>query len=201
MGKNKNKKPTESQAKTEKANGGPEESKETKSDIDKILDDWLNGADDDEIPDESDELIAKAKQNDKVVQAESLTTEASTQEKPPESKPASGYKALPMEDANDAWMDDDDIGFTMEDEEDEDLVVVTKKETQNSKGSKSKSTEKTKGVPKDEKKSNKKPVVAESKNASSSKKYRACAPCAPSAAASRPFTMPASAAISGPLRR
>ena len=37
MGKNKNKKPTESQAKTDKANGVPKESKETKSDIDKIL--------------------------------------------------------------------------------------------------------------------------------------------------------------------
>ena len=61
MGKNKNKKQTESQAtKTEKANGVPEE---TKSDLDKILDDWLNGVDDDEIPGESDELTAKAKQN------------------------------------------------------------------------------------------------------------------------------------------
>ena len=113
MGKNKNKKQTESQAtKTEKANGVPEE---TKSDLDKILDDWLNGVDDDEIPDESDELIAKAKQNEKVAQSEPVKTEAATLEKPPESQPASGYKALPMEDANDAWMDED-MGCTIEDE-------------------------------------------------------------------------------------
>ena len=146
MGKNKNKKQAESQAaKTEKANNGvPEESKEVKSDIDKVLDDWLNGCDEDEIPDESDELTAKAKQKEeKAVASEPVTKAAATSEKPAESKAAPGYKALPMEDADDAWMDDD-IGFSMEDEEDEDLVVVTKKETKNSIGSKSKDTEKSK---------------------------------------------------------
>ena len=134
MGKNRNKKQTESQAtRTEKANGVSEETKKVKSDIDKVLDDWLNGCDDDEIPDES-ELIAKDKQKEEnVVKLEPVTTETATSE----SKSASGYKALPMEDANDAWMDDDG-GFTMEEEEDEDLVVVTKKETQNLKGSKPK---------------------------------------------------------------
>merc|ERR1712242_533794 len=55
---------------------------------------------------------------EKVVQSEPVETEASTQEKPPESKSSSGYKALPMEDANDAWMDED-IVCTMEEKEDE----------------------------------------------------------------------------------
>merc|ERR1712154_659481 len=110
-----------------------------------------------------------AQKEEKVEKSEPVKTEALTQDKPSESKPASGYKALPMEDTKDAWMDED-IGFTMEDEEDEDIVVVTKKETEKSKESKSKSPEKTKVVPKVEKKSNKKPVVAESKKDSPSKK-------------------------------
>merc|ERR1711862_81985 len=82
MGKNKNKK---------QAN---QESKEVKSDIDKVLDDWLNGCDEDEIPDEIDELTAKAKQKEeKAVASEPVTKAAATSEKPAESKVAPGYKA------------------------------------------------------------------------------------------------------------
>ena len=160
MGKNKNKKQTESQAtKGEKAYGVSEEIKEGKSDIDKILDDWLNGCDDDEIPDEN-ELIVKAKQKEEnVVKSEPVTTETATSE----SKSASGYKALPMEDANDAWMDDD-VGFTMEEEEDEDLVVVTKKETQNLKGLK------PKVISNDNNKSKEQPIVAVINKGTSPKK-------------------------------
>ena len=136
MGKNKNKKQTEDQTiKTEKSSIGSGNTDTTingnKSDIDKILDDWLNGCDDDEIPDKSDEQTAKAKQkekNERVSLPEPVKNDVETGKTLTPKEPSSGYKALPMEDANDAWMDDD-VCFTMEDEEDEDLVLVTKKET------------------------------------------------------------------------
>merc|ERR1712156_534896 len=107
-----------------------------KSDIDKVLDDWLNSCDD-EIPEESNLVKVKSTdetQGSKKAHKESgkkdedkKTVPDDPQPQPPSvspkvvSEPTMSQEPKP---STDAWMDEDDVGFSMKDEDD--AVIVTK---------------------------------------------------------------------------
>merc|ERR1712107_73218 len=117
---------------------------EPKSDADKILDDWLNGGDDELVGDTSNLTISKDVTEDKgdppkvpndvsdkkipadAVQSKSadICAKAVSGEVKEEVKASSGYKALPMEDATDAWMLDDDVQMSLDDDDEEEVSKI-----------------------------------------------------------------------------
>jgi len=119
---------------------------EPKSDADKILDDWLNGGDDELVGDTSNLTISKDVTEDKgdppkvtndvsdkkipadAEQSKStdIPDKAVSGEVKEEVKPPSGYKALPMEDATDAWMLDDDVQMSLDDDDEEEVSKIVK---------------------------------------------------------------------------
>jgi len=118
--------------------------REPKSDADKILDDWLNGGDDELVGDTSNLTISKDVTEDKgdppkvtndvsdkkipadAEQSKStdIPDKAVSGEVKEEVKPPSGYKALPMEDATDAWMLDDDVQMSLDDDDEEEVSKI-----------------------------------------------------------------------------
>merc|ERR1712079_218596 len=113
-----------------------------KSDIDKVLDDWLNSCDD-EIPEESNLVKAEVESTDETQGSKKAHKESGKkdedkrtvpddpQPQPPSvspkvvSEPSISQEPKP---STDAWMDEDDVGFSMKDEDD--AVIVTKVEKQ-----------------------------------------------------------------------
>ena len=111
-----------------------------KSDIDKVLDDWLNSCDD-EIPDESNLVKADETQGSKKAHKEGGKKDEDKKTVPDDSQPqptSVSSKVVPepsvsqepksSTEATDAWIDDDNVGFSMKDEDD--AVIVTKMEKQ-----------------------------------------------------------------------
>merc|ERR1712045_768966 len=107
-----------------------------KSDIDKVLDDWLNSCDD-EVPDESNLVKADETQGSKKAHKEGGKKDEDKKTIPddPQPQPSSVSSEVVPEpsviqepksstEATDAWIDDDNVGFSMKDEDD--AVIVTK---------------------------------------------------------------------------
>ena len=149
-----------------------------KSDIDKVLDDWLNSCDD-EIPDESNLVKADETQGSKKAHKESGKKDEDKDTIPdhPQPQPSSVSSQVVSEptvsqepkssiEATDAWIDDDNVGFSMKDEDD--AVIVTKMEKQIKEQKKEevkKNTEKPKvSSPKPEPKSDIDSILDDSKN-------------------------------------
>merc|ERR1712223_469100 len=116
-----------------------------KSDIDKVLDDWLNSCDD-EIPEESNLVKAEVKSTDETQGSKKAHKESGKKDEDKKtvpddpqpqpssvspkvvSEPSISQEPKPSTEAADAWIDDDNVGFSMKDEDD--AVLVTKVEKQ-----------------------------------------------------------------------
>merc|ERR1712156_1212060 len=105
-----------------------------KSDIDKVLDDWLNSCDE-EIPEESNLVKVEVKSTDETQGSKKAHKESGKKDEDketvpddPQSQPSMSQEPKPSTEAADAWIDDDNVGFSMKDEDD--AVIVTKVEKQ-----------------------------------------------------------------------
>merc|ERR1712025_291499 len=112
--------------KTNDKNDKPPSSEDKDIPIEDALEAWMN--DDGGIIDEEDDTSPPA--DVKPNKEESIASEKTEEKKTEETKPSSGYKSLPMTDATDAWMMDDDAGMSIEDddEEQEEEKTAEKKE-------------------------------------------------------------------------
>merc|ERR1711902_51228 len=92
--------------------------------IEDALDAWMN--DDVGIIDDEDDLSPPV--NTKPTKDETNESAKAEEKKKEETKPSSGYKTLPMNDATDAWMMDDDVVMSLDDDEEEDEKIKEEKE-------------------------------------------------------------------------